>query len=94
MDIGRSITPPPTSHPDLSCAPISFAAGSAAMFFSIGYPFLFLVSAVATLLLYFNLNSMTETSKHDMTSVGIHFLANIALFDISFFSHLTPLMTW
>jgi len=73
-DLDHSITPPPlTSHPDPSYAPISFAAASAAMFFSIGHSFLFLLSALATLLLYFNLNSMTEMSKHDMTSVGIHF---------------------
>ncbi|KIM39660.1 hypothetical protein M413DRAFT_447124 [Hebeloma cylindrosporum] len=67
LDFSRSITPPPTSHPEPSYAPISFAAGSAAIFFSMGYPFFFLVSAVATLLLYFNLNSMTEMFKHDMT---------------------------
>ena len=85
-DIDGSITPPhPTSHADPSYAPISFAAASAAMFFSTGHSFLFLLSALATLLLYFNLNSTTDMSKHDMTSVGIFFSLQISLVLISLF---------
>jgi hypothetical protein len=73
LDVEQSITLPPIPHSEPSYAPISFAAGLAAVSFSVGYPFLFLVSVMATLLLYFNFNSRTETSKHDMTSVGILF---------------------
>jgi len=76
--VDQSVSPP-IPHSDPSYVPLSFAAGLAAVSFGVGYPFLFLVSVMATLFLYFSLNSTTEVSKHDMTCVGLFFSLSISV---------------
>ncbi|KAF8972738.1 hypothetical protein BDZ97DRAFT_2070616 [Flammula alnicola] len=68
MDLDRPASPSPIPPSDPSYGPISFAAVLAAVFFSIGFPFFPLILMMATLFLLYNFISMTETSKHDMTS--------------------------
>ncbi|KAF4610441.1 hypothetical protein D9613_007209 [Agrocybe pediades] len=68
IDLGHPASPPEPTNPDGSYGPLSLAVGCGALFFSIGYPSLTLLSIIATLLFLYHSFHMTETPKHDMTS--------------------------